>query len=260
MDVGLELRQARERRGMSLQQLSQNSKISLRILQALERGDADACPAPVYTRGFVRTYAQEVGLPVDDTVRRYMAQLEPPPPPPEAIMAPAAQEHRPLGGLRVSVRLDDLYEVKEIIRRRPIAAGSAVVLLILLAFAVRGAHRASPPAAAPIIAAGLVPVPRAEPSPVATSGVGTRRGLDIEIAPTAACWVRATVDDHRMFAVLMNAGERRSLSVPSHVELRVGDAAACAMTINGTPAKLGASGQPMTVRLTSDNYAQFLAK
>ena len=258
MDVGLELRQARERRGISLQQLSQSSKISLRILHALERGDADAFPAAVYTRGFVRAYATEVGLPVDDTVRRYMAQLEPPPL--EAVVVPAAQERRDSSALRISVRLDDLDRARQIIRQRPIAVASSVAVLALVAFAARGIHRASPPAAAPIVAAGLAPVASAEPVPVATSGVAARRGLEIEIAPTAACWVRATVDGQQKFAVLMSAGERRSLSVPSQVDLRVGDAAACAMTINGTPAKVGAPGQPVTVHLTADNYTQFLKK
>src|SRR4051812_36182272 len=77
MDVGLALRQARERRGPSLLQPSKITKISLRILQAIEASDEDSLPAPVFTRSFVKTYAAEVGLDPDDTLRRYLEQFEP---------------------------------------------------------------------------------------------------------------------------------------------------------------------------------------
>src|SRR5690349_22561581 len=80
MDVGLELRQARERRGLSLQQLSHTTKISPRVLQAIEAADEDRLPAPVFTRSFVKTYAKEVSLDPDDTMRRYFEQLMPPAP------------------------------------------------------------------------------------------------------------------------------------------------------------------------------------
>ena len=78
MDVGLELRQARERSGVTLQQISHSTKISLRVLQAIEATDEKRLPAPVFTRSFVRTYASELGLDPDDTTRRYLEQLTPP--------------------------------------------------------------------------------------------------------------------------------------------------------------------------------------
>ena len=78
MDVGLELRQARERRGWSLLQLSRITKISPRVLEAIETCDDTVLPAPVFTRSFVRTYAAEVKLDPDDTLRRYMEQFESP--------------------------------------------------------------------------------------------------------------------------------------------------------------------------------------
>src|SRR5215471_3607056 len=76
MDVGLELRQARERRGLSLQQVSKITKISVPVLQAIEAADDARLPAPVFTRSFVKTYAAEVGLDRDDTLRRYLEQFE----------------------------------------------------------------------------------------------------------------------------------------------------------------------------------------
>lgn len=256
MDTGLELRQARERRGISLQQLSQSTKISLRVLQALERGDADVFPAPVYTRGFVRTYAKEVGLP-DDVVRRYMAELEPPAPVNE--VAPNVETRRTPAALRISIRPPDLRPLLAFLRRRPFVVGSAVVVVGLVTLALR-APRHTPPPTASVVAGRLPPAVVREPVPVATTGAAARSGLHIEIAPTGACWVRASIDGQRMFAILMKAGDRRTLTAPSHVTLRLGDAAACAMTINGTPARIGVAGQPVTAEITTNNYARFLTK
>ena len=257
MDVGLELRQARERCGASLQQLSQSTKITLRLLQAIERGDADAFPAPVYTRGFVRAYAREVGLPEDETVRRYMAELAPPPP--VDVVAPKVESSQIPDALRIAISREHLRQFSAFAHRGPVVLGLTAAAIAIIVFALRAPHEAAPPNT-PIVTAGLVPAVAKEPVPVATTGATARRGLEIEIAPTADCWVRATVGEQRMFAVLMKAGERRSVTVPSEVTLRIGDAAACAMTINGTPAKLGAPGQPMTAHLTTNNYAQFLRR
>ena len=257
MDVGLELRQARERCGISLQQLSQSTKITPRILQALERGDADAFPAPVYTRGFVRSYAREVGLPEDEFVRRYMAQLEPPVP--EEVIPPRVEPGPVPTALRISIRGEAARALLASVTRGPIAVGSAVAVVAIVVFALRAPQQTPSPAHAPVAAAGLAGA-AAEGVPVATTGAMAHHGLHIEIAPTAACWVRATVEGQRMFAVLMKAGERRSMDVSSEIDLRLGDAAACAMTINGTAARVGAPGQPLTLHITTGNYAQFLTR
>jgi cytoskeletal protein RodZ len=56
------LRQARERRGLTLQQISSETKIPFRHLDALEHGRLNAVPAGPYRRGEIRAYAEVVGL------------------------------------------------------------------------------------------------------------------------------------------------------------------------------------------------------
>jgi cytoskeletal protein RodZ len=56
------LRGARERRGLTLQQIAQETKIPLRLLQALEHGNLGAVPNDMYRRAEIRAYAQVVGL------------------------------------------------------------------------------------------------------------------------------------------------------------------------------------------------------
>ena len=56
------LRQARERRGLTLQQISSETKIPWRHLDALEHGQLNAVPGGTYRRGEIRAYAEVVGL------------------------------------------------------------------------------------------------------------------------------------------------------------------------------------------------------
>lgn len=74
-DFGARLREARERKGVSLRQIADTTRISVRVLEALERNDISRLPGGIFSRSFVRSYAVEVGLDpeavVDDFVRQF---------------------------------------------------------------------------------------------------------------------------------------------------------------------------------------------
>lgn len=55
--IGDTLRSTREHRGLSIEQVAQDTRISARFLEALEAEQFDELPAPVYVRGFLRSYA-----------------------------------------------------------------------------------------------------------------------------------------------------------------------------------------------------------
>ncbi len=60
--IGETLQQARTRRGLTIEQVAQDTRISARFLEALEADDFAALPAPVYVRGFLRSYANYLRL------------------------------------------------------------------------------------------------------------------------------------------------------------------------------------------------------
>src|SRR4051812_20212675 len=74
-DFGSKLRAARERRGVSLRQIANATKISIGLLEALERNDYGKLPGGIFSRSFVRAYAAEVGLDPDRTVEEFLAQF-----------------------------------------------------------------------------------------------------------------------------------------------------------------------------------------
>src|SRR5471032_1458611 len=74
-DFGRKLREARERRGVSLRQIANATKISVSVLEALERNDISRLPGGIFSRAFVRSYAVEVGLDPEETIQEFIAQF-----------------------------------------------------------------------------------------------------------------------------------------------------------------------------------------
>lgn len=73
--VGDRLRMAREQAGMTLPQLSAETRIPARHLEMIERGDFASLPAKTYATGFARTYAKAVGLDDRAVVEEVRAEL-----------------------------------------------------------------------------------------------------------------------------------------------------------------------------------------
>jgi transcriptional regulator with XRE-family HTH domain len=76
--LGARLRQQRERQQIALASIAEQTKISLSLLEGLERDDLSRWPAGIFRRAFVRAYAHEIGLEPDSVVREFL-ELHPDP-------------------------------------------------------------------------------------------------------------------------------------------------------------------------------------
>ena len=74
-DFGTKMKRLREERGVSLRQIADATKISVSQLEALERNEILRLPGGIFSRAFVRSYAIEVGLDPELTVREFLAQF-----------------------------------------------------------------------------------------------------------------------------------------------------------------------------------------
>jgi transcriptional regulator with XRE-family HTH domain len=70
---GDRLRRERERSGVSLESLSQATKVAVSLYTGLERGECSRWPAGIYGRSYVKAYAEAVGLNAQDTVEEFSA-------------------------------------------------------------------------------------------------------------------------------------------------------------------------------------------
>jgi cytoskeletal protein RodZ len=77
ISVGLLLRHARERRGLTLQQIAKETKLPQRHLEALEQGNLTLLPAGFYQRAEIRAYARAVGLDQKDLLAKLDSAMKP---------------------------------------------------------------------------------------------------------------------------------------------------------------------------------------
>jgi cytoskeleton protein RodZ len=242
-DIGEQLRQARQNAGLSLERLSARTKIQVSMLEAIERGDFARLPGGVFTRGFLRAYAREVGLDGVSVVQEYVAAIEPPPAPdlqPAGDESPATDlSGSPARGLW------------------PVVAVAGLLLLALLVF---GPDRSPAPAGEPQVAAAIGGRMQEQPSAEATSGERVHAAapveapLRLEIRPAGPVWVAASADGTRRVYRLMQPGERELLEAEQEIVLRVGDAAVFEYLINGAPGRpLGGPGEVHDLHITREN-------
>jgi len=76
---GERLRKEREQKGISLEDISLETKIGTRLLRALEEEHFDQLPGGIFNKGFVRAYARHLGLDEEQTVADYLSAIGPPP-------------------------------------------------------------------------------------------------------------------------------------------------------------------------------------
>ena len=238
---GASLREARERSGLDLKEISQRTKISHGILKALETGDVSGLPGGLFSRSFVRAYASEVGLEPEATVEAFLN---------------AFPELRPDGGEtprvapRVAVRSSNAGDVATTAGR--LAIMSVPVIALLLFFGLRsGPDTQESGVSGPALEGGVTTAAREE---------AAASPLTIEIYPSGPCWVSLTADGEEVLAGVVSATQRRVFQAEERFVLSVGDAGLFDFSINEEPGRsLGGDGQMVTVEIDRDNYRSFVS-
>jgi len=260
-DLGRKLREARERRGMTLRQVAEATRISVRALESLERNDIARLPGGIFSRAFVRAYAVEVGLAREETVQEFIAQF-----PDESVTAghPTAKAHEDFEAVEGNRRAATTF-LRLIALSIPIGA-------VLLYFATAG-RRVPPPAtdaplaAAPSTLPAPAPAPEAPSSPALATPAATPAVTSADASPrlavtlsvSRACWISARADGVNVIQRTLRAGERQTIDVSQELVLTAGDAAAVTLTLNGAEAKpLGKSGEVVTARMSPANFRGYL--
>jgi len=215
--AGVRLRRARETAGQSRADIARTTKISERMLAALEEGDYAALPGRTYATGFARTYARAVGLDAEALVAQVRGELDGVSLRPEASTAPAFEPGDPA---RVPSR-----------RVVWIALG----LLVLAVLAI-GLWRMEGSAALPsILPAETAPPPAAAPRPTATP-IPAPTGPVVLTAEAPDIWVRFSDGERVLLEKTMSQGE--AYTVPADAadpRLRTARPDALAITIGGQP-------------------------
>jgi len=77
MSIGYELKTAREAKKITLDAISQKTKISVKYLEHLEQDEFDVFPSQTYAKSFIRAYSKVVGLDPSVMTRQFKAEVKP---------------------------------------------------------------------------------------------------------------------------------------------------------------------------------------
>jgi len=266
-DFGRELAEARQRAGLSVEDLAHRTKISVPTLRAMERNQIDGLPGGIYTRGLLRAYAREVGIDPEDLVKRFRAAAG------DGISSDQQFQTELTAAIRAQ-QIGRLHSSEIDAADRRQARWQRVVFALVLLFGggLYYAYGHYPRALTPtgsLTQSSVVewPLPAGPaPQPVGTAAVEsgpkpvqTPPVLRLDIAPRDVCWLSATADGERVIYRLLNSGEHAQVEGKQAIDLRIGDPTAFAFTINGAAAHApGGTGEATNIHLTPENYKSFL--
>jgi hypothetical protein len=235
---GDELKRERLVREVSLEEISAATKISMRLLSALERSDLAKLPAPVFTRGFIRAYSLHLGLDPVEKINAYLAEVQP-----SAVPHPTPAA-KPRGGSRF-------------LRGRRSTAGTILggvtAVLLLLGLIASPEHR-RPTTTRVSRAARVEPVsfknvaPSNEPTPLIredySDSIIEEAGVALVLEFDEVSWTEISADGEKIFGGMVSAGERRRFEARKEFRVTLGNAGGVWVSVDGRPAaRLGRAGE-----------------
>ncbi len=245
---GETLRKEREKRGITLENVSEATKIGTRFLRALEAEQFEQLPGGVFNKGFVRAYAKHVGLDEEKTVADYLAASGPstPAPPETPPNQPAASDKPKPARSNASeaIRITETQEtarfenLNDFIRRMPWTELATVVLLAVgiiagWRYVLHRGHAAAATAASKSAAPGAKPVVAPPPS------------LQLVIHAGEDSWLSVTTDGAAQGEVMLLAGESKTVQADRDILVKAGNAGGLTFTWNGS--KLPTQGEEAEV-------------
>jgi cytoskeleton protein RodZ len=267
LSVGAYLRQERERKNISLDDVAKVTRISLQYLEALERDEFQTLPASVFARGFLRTYAAHIGLDPKEVLNLYEAQTDFLLPPEKTEEAPPPRNLKPL--------------VKYILTLVILALGVGVAFFFFKETTVPPSSSLPPslvisPSPTPPgkMPPGEAPRSRKKEPAKALEARKAEKSLEklpagasaaseaekkkerrqvLRVKATETTWLRIQPDDQPDFDVLLQPKEVVTWTARGKFQITVGNAGGVEISFNGEPlGSLGVSGQVVHLLLPQE--------
>ncbi len=230
--IGGKLKQIRCEKAISLEQVAAKTMINTRLLSAIEEGAVDQLPEPIYTQGFIRRFADALGLNGAELAKTYPTTAIAPNP-----TAQEAQKRSLQSGQLRPVHLYLLY----------------VVVIVL---AVSGLSRlVNPPL--PNVGSSVPISPSPSPTPEGAQPTATTQPVapspqplrsagppvNLEVSITQPAWLAVIADGKEVYEGILPKGARKTWTAQKQILVQTGNAGGVNVALNGVAAKpMGQSG------------------
>ena len=257
--VGETLRRERLRKDLGLEQISRETKISARLLDAIEKDQFELLPGGVFAKSFVRQYARFLGLDEEEMAAEVEKAINPVGDLPSfagtrsqpAFKVPPVAEWEGTGRSNSSVL-------------PALALVVAVMLVCSAVYAWWQRSRRPAPVTPPIAAAQKAPAPapktdvsasapaqEAAPAPVESANPAAT--LQVSLTADAVAWVQVWADGKSVMIGKLKPSVVKTFAAVEGLRIRTGNAGSLLVTVNGKPAgTLGPKGQVRMVEVTRD--------
>jgi len=244
--LGQDLKRERELRGISLKEIADATRISLKFLQALEEDHLEIIPGKFFVRAILRSYAKSIGVDENQLLNKYQEML-----------------------LYDEDRLDKeprqrLNPPRILTPKRMLILLFALVVVVMAAllyyvFISSPGKRALPPKPKPQSFSPTLPPNPVQP-PAQEPAVEEVKGLNLKISILEETWIQLYADGKRVWDGIKAAGEVLNVKAEQELVFNVGNAGGLAFTINGKKARpFGPMGAVRKdIKITLDNYHEYL--
>jgi cytoskeletal protein RodZ len=217
VSIGGTLADARRQAGLTITQVSRETRIRESIIRDIEQSEFSGCGGDFYARGHIRSIAAVVGTDPVPLISAYDAEHGPP------GMIRAAEVFEPSTSIKIRER-----------RRSP--SLSMIVAVVLVAIIGFGAYRlvsnhgGGKPAVAATHRATASAKPAARPTPTPTTS-----DVVIQLTANEDCWVQLTSisDGAQIYMGVIPAGSSRTWTEKKAVDVRLGNPGGVVLTVNG---------------------------
>lgn len=221
--VGYYLRRAREVREIELEDIAKKTKISVRFLKAIEEGKWHLLPGDVFVKGFIRAYAQFLGLNSDEIVEKYVQEkgLEP------------KNDFEVLQKKSIPIKLIYLF------------VGFLFLIFIISLFIFLKKSKGLE-----VVVSLEKPVINTEKISEKENPVVKNIATELELLFMRHCWIRVEIDGNKVFEGFKETSDKLEYAFKDSFVLKVGDAGALQVIKDGVPQpRLGDDGQPVLYKL-----------
>jgi cytoskeletal protein RodZ len=222
VSIGDTLAEARRQAGLTITQVSQQTRIRESIVRAIEQGEFAPCGGDFYARGHIRSIAEVVGTDPVPLVSEY------------------DEEHGPPGGMRAAQIFEPATPIR-IREPRNLHLGRilAVALLAAIGFGAYRLYSAhdtpTPAAAAARVSPAATPKPKVTATPAAThKAVPPKDEAVITLSATSDCWVQLTSPTGQsLYQGTVPAGHTMTWDEKNPVSMVIGNPPGVQLTVNG---------------------------
>jgi cytoskeletal protein RodZ len=227
VSIGESLADARRQAGLTVTQVSQQTRIRESIIRDIEQGDFATCGGDFYARGHIRSIAGAVGTD------------------PAPLISEYDHDHGPFGPMRAAEVFEPSRPIK--IRERRSPSLTMIVVVVLLAIIGFAAYRlvsshdnknhnsAAGVAATTRTRTSTTPSPRPTPSATASARPAVApSNVVIKVAAIEDCWVQLTRNDgSQIFMGVVPAGSSMTWTEAQAVNIRLGNPGGIVLTVDG---------------------------